>query len=332
MPKKLVVGVCTYNVEDTIRDTLDTILNQTVKPDLFVVCDKSNDKTPEILEKFKQKADFEVQILKQKGIGVGDASQDIYEHIKSRGGYDILVIFETDRAFAKNWLETHLALRDEYDCNLVSIVDRQEAGTYVASSLKDRLYCWSADMSIDLDMLRKVGGWDRNFQRGDDWDLHIRVGTSGVKPVVCSKPLHYLISEKHNQYTISKMKRRPSSLPYLAKYGLWYLRFHPAHVISDLFSVLFWVIVPILFPLSLFLMNLKLIILNAIIISIMLISYYIYSVLDNRPYSLALKQWVLYGISIPYAIKRLISWKRDWNLKGFTLKYDWNLETYRRKK
>ena len=332
MPKKLAVGVCTYNVEDTIKETLDSILNQTVKPDLFVICDKSTDKTPEILEDFKQKADFEVQILKQKGVGVADALQDIYEYIKSRGGYDVLVTFETDRAFSENWLETHLSLRGKFKgCDLVSSVDGP-VGTYLARSLKDRLYCWSADMSINWDALDRVGGWDRNMLRSDDWDLHIRLGTSGITPVVSNKPIHWIISEKHNQLTLEKMKKRDSSLFFLAKYGLWYLRFHPAHFISDLFSILFWVIVPILFPLSLFLMDLKFIISNAIVISIMLISYYIYSVLDNRPYSLALKQWVLYGISIPYAIKRLIFRKHDWNLKGFTRKYDWNLESYRRKK
>ncbi len=329
MSKKLVVGVCTFNVEETIGETLKTVLNQTVKPDLFVICDKSRDKTPELLEAFKERADFEVQILKQKGVGVADALQDIYEYIKSRGGCEVLVVFETDRAFRENWLETHLSLRAEFKgCDLVSSVDRP-VGTYVARSLKDRLYCWSADMSINWAALERVGGWDRNMLRSDDWDLHIRLGTCGITPVVTSKHLHWIISEKHNQLTLEKMKKRDSSLFFLSKYGFWYLIFHPAHFVSDLFSILFLVIVPILFPLSLFLMNLKFIISNLILIAIMLLAYYIYSVSNNVPYRIALKKWVLYGISMPYAIKRLIFRKNEWNLKGFVRKYDWNLESYR---
>ena len=329
MAKKVVVGGCTYNVEDIIEDTLDSILNQTVKPDLFVICDKSTDKTPEILEDFKQKADFEVQILKQKGVGVGDALQDIYEYIKSRGGCDVLVIFETERGFAENWLETHLALREEFKgCDLVSIVNGP-VGTYVAHSLKDPLYCWGADMSISLDALDRVGGWDRNMLRGEDWDLHIRLGTSGITPVVTDKPAHRLVWEGHEQLTLEKMKKRDTSLTFLAKYGLWYLIFHPAHFFSDIFTILFWVVVLILSPISLILMDSKLMLLNIFVVSMLLIIYFIFSVYYGRSYSIEVKRFVLYGISIPYAIKRLISRKYDWNLKGFTRKYDWNLESYR---
>ena len=332
MSKKLVLGVCTYNVEDTIKETLDSILNQTVKPDLFVICDKSTDKTPEILEDFKQKADFEVQILKQKGVGVADALQDIYEYINNRGSYDILVTFETDRAFSENWLETHLSLREEFKgCDLVSSVDRP-VETYVAQSLKDRLYCWAVDMSINWGALERVGGWDRNMLRSDDWDLHIRLGLAGITPVVTSKNLHWVINEKHNQLTLEKMKKRDTSLVFLAKYGLWYLRFHPAHFFSDLFSMLFWVVVLILSPISLILMDSKLMLLNVFVVSMLLMIYYIYSLYYGKSYSNEAKKLVLYGISIPYAIKRLIFRKHDWNLKGFTRKYDWNLETYRGRK
>lgn len=50
------VALCTYNGEKYIKEQLDSILNQTVRPDEIVVCDDvSSDSTMQILEEYRQK-------------------------------------------------------------------------------------------------------------------------------------------------------------------------------------------------------------------------------------------------------------------------------------
>ena len=59
------IAMTTYNGEKHLEEQLNSFLNQTQLPDELVVCDDcSNDKTIEILEKFRLKAPFLVRINK----------------------------------------------------------------------------------------------------------------------------------------------------------------------------------------------------------------------------------------------------------------------------
>lgn len=68
---KVSVALCTYNGEKYLKEQLDSILNQSRKPDEIVVCDdKSSDGTWSILKHFKQEAPFEVRLI-QSGHNLG---------------------------------------------------------------------------------------------------------------------------------------------------------------------------------------------------------------------------------------------------------------------
>lgn len=57
------VALCTYNGENFLQDQLDSILQQKLKPSEMVICDDaSKDRTLDILETFKRKASFPVNI------------------------------------------------------------------------------------------------------------------------------------------------------------------------------------------------------------------------------------------------------------------------------
>jgi glycosyltransferase involved in cell wall biosynthesis len=60
---KISIALCTYNGEKFIAQQLESFLNQTVLPDELIVCDdNSSDETLALLENFKAKAPFPVQI------------------------------------------------------------------------------------------------------------------------------------------------------------------------------------------------------------------------------------------------------------------------------
>lgn len=61
---RISIALCTYNGEQYLQEQLDSILKQTRLPDEVIVCDdRSSDRTWDILRKFKEKAQFEVQLI-----------------------------------------------------------------------------------------------------------------------------------------------------------------------------------------------------------------------------------------------------------------------------
>jgi glycosyltransferase involved in cell wall biosynthesis len=64
---KISIALATYNGAQYLKEQLDSYLVQTLQPDELVVCDDcSNDDTLDVLEEFKQRAQFPVLIEKNK--------------------------------------------------------------------------------------------------------------------------------------------------------------------------------------------------------------------------------------------------------------------------
>jgi hypothetical protein len=99
------------------------------------------------------------------------------------------------------------------------------------------------------EVLDRVNGWDPWMARGEDWDLRIRLWRAGIQSWVCSELGCEFIEFDEPTNVITKIFDRPSSVDYLRKYGFWYARFHPVHVLGDvasLVSLLVLIVAPIL--------------------------------------------------------------------------------------
>ena len=70
---KVSVVIPVYNVEDYLRDCLDSIVNQTLK-DIEIICinDGSTDNSLEILEHYKSK-DERIKVISQENGGISAA-------------------------------------------------------------------------------------------------------------------------------------------------------------------------------------------------------------------------------------------------------------------
>jgi glycosyltransferase involved in cell wall biosynthesis len=89
-----------YNTEDYIVDTIDSILRQTLSNiEIIVIDDGSSDKSPEILEYYKQK-DPRIQVLSQKNQGVSVARNKGIE--QAQGKY--IYFMDSDDLLDKNAL------------------------------------------------------------------------------------------------------------------------------------------------------------------------------------------------------------------------------------
>lgn len=101
---KISVALCTYNGEQFLGDQLKSIVEQTLLPDELVVCDDcSTDGTLRILEEFRDKVSFPVQIQQnERNLG---STKNFEKAIRLCSG-DIIVLSDQDDLWVPEKLET----------------------------------------------------------------------------------------------------------------------------------------------------------------------------------------------------------------------------------
>lgn len=297
---RVVVGIATHNNEDTIKDTLLRLDNQIRKPDKIVVCDKSTDSTPRIIKEFE--TDIPIKLIKQDGDSVGDAYQRIYNEVRNDGA-DVLAIIETEHFFDESWLDEHIKLREEFNVDLVA-AGPIPAKTYIPNP-RDPYFYEGDNMSITLEALDKVGGWDRNFKRGSAWDIQIRLAYAGIKSVRSNRPYSHKLHHNDRE-TFAKAKKKPSSLMFLAKYKGLYLWYAPEHIIGDLMALTF-IVCPLLF-----------IITQEIYFVIVALIIYLIFYFKHKKFGLwfSLKKLVFNGVAVLLAPSKIFNRKYEWNKGG----------------
>lgn len=230
------VGIPTYNNESTIRETLESLIDQTRQPDRIIVVDASTDRTPDIVADIAAETDVQIDYARQsdRGRGVGAARQDIYEMLEE----DILGCLDTQKRVDEDWVEQRVrfhAEHPEYDvlCGAMvsDDVDRP------VDDAKDSFFLRQSNCSIRRSALDRVDGWDPSMARGEDWDLRIRLWRSGSRSYVKGSLACEFIEKDTAKTTLTKIFERPSSINYLRKYGFWYVTFHPIHVLGDVASI-----------------------------------------------------------------------------------------------
>lgn len=134
----IAVGIPTANNEDTIRETLESLLRQTVQPDRIIIIDASTDSTPNIVRSVNKNTSVPIEIHQQstRGQGVGGARQDIYDLLEE----DILACLDTQKKVGSRWIETRLQFHrgnPEYD--ILSGMRSTESVDRPATGPKDQI-------------------------------------------------------------------------------------------------------------------------------------------------------------------------------------------------
>ncbi|MCX7881190.1 MAG: glycosyltransferase family 2 protein [Patescibacteria group bacterium] len=94
---KISVIIPVYNEEKYIEQCLQSIINQSEKPDEIIIVDNNcNDKTVEIAKKYP------VKIIKEKKQGLTCARNRGFDEVK----YEIIARCDADTILPKNWIET----------------------------------------------------------------------------------------------------------------------------------------------------------------------------------------------------------------------------------
>jgi len=211
---KVSVIMSVYNEEQFLKESVDSILNQTFKNFEFIIIDDgSTDRTPEILKHYKDKR---LKIINQENMGL---TKSLNKGVKLAHG-EYIARMDADDISELSRIEKQVeALEIAKDVAVVaswySIID--EEGNEI---IKEKIPCRMKELSrmfqksnpfchgsvmMRRDILKKVGLYREKFRYAQDYDLWLRMLAKGYQFYVIPEFLYRLrisrkaISKRHDQ-------------------------------------------------------------------------------------------------------------------------------------
>lgn len=208
MSHEISVVVPVYNRERLVIRCLDSILNQKVKPaELIVVDNNSTDSTYLIVEEWMKKnqgAGIDFKLLRESRKGACFARQKGLENAKG----DYISFFDSDDMMLPDLIEENLsALRREEDIDIVcwkcklNLLDgsvrippfdpsRPIENHLIHTLLRPQGYI------VRKDFINKYGGWTKEVEVWDDFELGLRLLLHNPKITSISKILAEIFSQE----------------------------------------------------------------------------------------------------------------------------------------
>jgi len=187
MREKISVLCTCFNEERNMVRFMESIINQSVKPDEMIVIDGgSTDKTVEMLNKYAKKHRW-VKVYVAKGYNIAQGRNLAVK--KSSGEIIFTVDFST--VLEKDWIKKLLRGFEEGN-DVVFGEYYSEPKNLIEDFLSTRLPSWekvnlekfipsNRHVAIKREVWEKVGGWPENIRRADDNLFHKRAHELGFK-------------------------------------------------------------------------------------------------------------------------------------------------------
>jgi len=195
MEAKVTVGICVKNCEATVKEAIDSVVNQDYPHELveiIVVDNGSKDRTLSVINKSISKMDLKVKTFHARGKGMGEIRQMVVDN--AHGRYVLWV--DGDIILPKDYLQKQVKFmeRNPYVGVTMGKMDGCEKGTLV-STLES--IARSSDYRLDfrkitpprlatggsvfrVETLKQVGGFDKNIiGAGEDTEVMIRIEKAG---------------------------------------------------------------------------------------------------------------------------------------------------------
>ena len=180
---KISIITPTYNSEKTIKDTIESVLNQTYKDFEHIIIDGlSKDNTIEIIKGYEKKYDGRLKVVSEKDKGLYDAMN---KGIQMASG-DIIGILNSDDIYAKNdVLQTIINKFNETNCdgtysNLIFMDEEtmskpQRIWKSPKGNYKNGWHPAHPTLYLKKEVYNKIGLFDLDFRIAADYDFMIRM-------------------------------------------------------------------------------------------------------------------------------------------------------------
>lgn len=221
------VIMSTYNEDlDWIKDSVESILNQTYTNfEFIIILDKpENNILKELLYEYKGKDERVKIIVNKQNMGL---AMSLNEGIKIAKGKYIVRMDADDISFPER-IEKEVMYLEDNKLDMVSTnrIDMDEEGKFLPAKsslpktesvnkiLPIGNFIAHPTVLIKTDVIKAVNGY-RNFSTSQDYDLWLRILSSGYKIGILDEPLlYYRIrensiskSDKYKQYLINKYQK-----------------------------------------------------------------------------------------------------------------------------
>lgn len=173
-----------YNKELSVRNTINSVLDQTFKEfEIVIVNDGSTDNSLEIVQQFK---DDRIRIIDKPNGGVSSARNRGIKEAK----YDWIAFLDADDL----WMENHLSILKnmvikypKYKVFTTSFIRSTEKNNgvqddsifvienYFKEVIKDHV-TWTSVICVNKKVFDDVGVFNEQLNRGEDLDLWARIG------------------------------------------------------------------------------------------------------------------------------------------------------------
>jgi len=94
--------------------------------------------------------------------------------------------------------------------------------------------------------------YDERFRRGEEWDLIVSAHRAGIRSHYCEGLIVFHVGRPTRKFLVDSIYAGNYVL-FLRKYGLWYIKFNPKHLLAFVFriSLIYAIPVSFVFPFAL---------------------------------------------------------------------------------
>ena len=198
MNKKISVLMSVYNSEETIEESINSVLNQTFSDFEFLIIDDcSTDSSLEIIKKF-EKTDSRITVFcNEKNLGLTKSLNKLIQN----SNFDFIARQDSDDRSFPNRLETQMNNLINSDLDFCTSRALKEGGN-VTPNVKHYLpYKFMVNylnpfihgtLLIKKQVLENLNGYDERFYYAQDYKLFKDLIKQNFKFKVISSPLYYL--------------------------------------------------------------------------------------------------------------------------------------------
>lgn len=232
MPSNISVIIPTYNVSKTIDETLESIVNQTLKPDkIIIVDDKSTDDSWNKLSAWQKKHSDLIEIYQnKKNSGAAVTRNNCLSHVKTKyvAPIDADDLWHPDRL---KIMKQHLEKTGNYGCLTdgyyihdskldKSISLFEDNAKFPKDNLIDAPFIIKYPMPYsqylcEIKKIHQIGGYNNQLRRSQDMDFLVRLlNTCGPLDFVKDK-VYYYRADQPESLSGNKLKAAPWHLKFL---------------------------------------------------------------------------------------------------------------------
>jgi glycosyltransferase involved in cell wall biosynthesis len=211
---KATIQLCTYNRAHLLERVLDACFEQTAEGayEVVLVDDGSTDETSAAIERVRRRAACPFTVIQQSNSGLARARNAGI----ARSTGERIIFIDDDVLPLPNFVEEHLRSHGEYPLAIVR-------GAAINTESFDRLpapivrlkdysanYFWTTNVSVPLDTIRAVGGFNERFAEygWEDIEVGLRLRFGGVRAVLNRRALVFHCKPRPRSGDVERMLRQ----------------------------------------------------------------------------------------------------------------------------